>query len=182
MKEIWKNIPDYDGYQVSNYGRVRTYNKTTYTEKHGIRHWKNRILKNNIDKRTKSYTVSLWKNGKPKTYLVHRLEAFTFYGGNINDKYLTVDHLNGDRNNNKLSNLEIVSLEENIKRAFKNNLMPTTKIKIINKLNREEKIFYYLAESSRYIKKSNGYISGCIKKNKYENKEYKWEILKGSDK
>ena len=29
MEEIWKDIPDYKGYQVSNLGRVRTYNKIT---------------------------------------------------------------------------------------------------------------------------------------------------------
>ena len=32
MQEIWKDIPNYEGYQVSNLGRVRTYNKTTYTK------------------------------------------------------------------------------------------------------------------------------------------------------
>ena len=44
MKEIWKDIPNFDGYQVSNCGRVRTYNKITFTNKHNIRHWKIRIL------------------------------------------------------------------------------------------------------------------------------------------
>ena len=48
--EIWKDIKDYPGYQVSNLGRVRTYNKITHTEKHGIRHWENRILKQKCTK------------------------------------------------------------------------------------------------------------------------------------
>lgn len=43
MKEIWMDIPNYKGYQVSNFGKVRTYNKITYSKKHGERHWKNRI-------------------------------------------------------------------------------------------------------------------------------------------
>lgn len=38
--EIWKDIEGYQGYQVSNLGNVRTYNKITYTEKHGKRKWK----------------------------------------------------------------------------------------------------------------------------------------------
>lgn len=37
--EEWKDIPNYDGYQVSNMGRVRTHNKITYTQKHGLRKW-----------------------------------------------------------------------------------------------------------------------------------------------
>lgn len=32
MQEIWKDIPNYSGYQVSNLGNVRTFNKITYTE------------------------------------------------------------------------------------------------------------------------------------------------------
>ena len=43
--EIWKDIPRYPGYQAPNLGRIRTHNKTTYTERHGERHWKDRILK-----------------------------------------------------------------------------------------------------------------------------------------
>ena len=31
MEEIWKDIPNYNGYQVSNLGRVRTHNKITFT-------------------------------------------------------------------------------------------------------------------------------------------------------
>lgn len=33
MEEIWKDIPNYNGYQVSNFGRVRTNNKVTHTDK-----------------------------------------------------------------------------------------------------------------------------------------------------
>ena len=84
MEEIWKDIKGYSGYQVSNLGRVRTHNKTTYTEKHGERHWKNRILKFKPDynsrykeKQGTGYRVTLWKNGKGKDYLVARLVATT---------------------------------------------------------------------------------------------------------
>ena len=81
MKEIWKDIPNYKGYQASNLGRIRTYNKITYTKLHGERHWKNRILKfkptakNNRIKQGGGYRVSLWKNGKCKDFLVARIIA-----------------------------------------------------------------------------------------------------------
>ena len=124
-KEIWKDIPNYSGYQVSNLGRVRTYNKTTYTEKHGIRHWKNRILKQKLQQREnkrKDYRVELWNEGKHKTFLVARLVAFTFLNKDINNSKLTINHIDGNSANNNIDNLEIVTLKENIQHAFNNNL------------------------------------------------------------
>ena len=46
-KEVWKDVIDYEGiYEVSNKGRVRSKEgKTTETEMHGIRKWKQRVLK-----------------------------------------------------------------------------------------------------------------------------------------
>jgi hypothetical protein len=181
MKEIWKDIPDYNGYQVSNLGRVRTYRKTTYTKRHGIREWRDRILKfksTNKNAYRTGYRVDLWKDGKPHTMLVARLVAFTFYGEDINNHELTVDHIDGNRFNNNLENLELVSLKENIQRAFKNNLMPTKSIKLINKKTGEEHLFYSMSKTSTFLKRNKGYISSCVKKNKFENEEYKWELVK----
>lgn len=98
--EIWKDIPNYPGYQASNLGRIRTYNKVTYTKMHGERHWKDRILKfkpytttNQRSKQGMGYRVSLWKNGKEKTLLVARLVATTFLE-NLIDTKMTVNHKN----------------------------------------------------------------------------------------
>ena len=178
MKEIWKNIPNYEGYQVSNLGRVRTYNKISYTKKHGERHWKNRILKFKSKNYRTGYRVDLWKDGKPKTFLVARLVAFTFYNQDINNKQLTVDHIDGNRLNNNINNLELVSLEENIKRGFNNGLYSCQiKVKIINKKTKEEKIFNSMSKGSIYLKYNKGYLYEKIKKNIYENDEYIWKLF-----
>ena len=118
MEEIWKDIPDYKGYQVSNLGRVRTYNKITYTQRHGERHWKDRILKQKItvatkNKNRKDARVELWNNKEHKTLLVARLVAFTFNNVNLKSK-LTVNHKDGNSLNNNLQNLEIITRKENI--------------------------------------------------------------------
>lgn len=181
MEEIWKDIPDYPGYQVSNLGRVRTHNKTSYTERHGIRHWEDRILKFKCKDDKKAYRtghrVSLWKDGKCKTLLVARLVAFTFYEEDINNHNLTVDHIDCNRLNNKLDNLELVSLQENIRREFKNNLVPQKNVFLINKETNEKLKFNSLSKASAYIKRNKGYISNKIKKNIYEDSQYKWKLF-----
>lgn len=175
MKEIWKDIEDYKGYQVSNLGRVRTFNKITYTEKHGKRHWKNRILKERLDKKNKMLSVYLYKNGKGKSYLIHRLVAETFLGKQEN---MTVNHKDGNRYNNKLDNLEWLSLKDNIKHAWENNLIKTNKyVKIINKNNNYDKTFRSMSEASKAIGKNHGYISSKIKRKIYEDKNFKWSLL-----
>lgn len=180
MKEIWKDIPNYKGYQVSNLGNVRTNNKITYTEKHGVRHWKNRILKQKISTNKygrNDYRVDLWSNGKHKTMLVARLVAFTFYNQPLESE-LTVNHIDGNSLNNCIDNLEIITRKENIQHAFKNGLYSNMiKIKIINKDNNAENIFNSLNQAGNYISKNHSYLSSKIKKNIFENEEYKWQLI-----
>lgn len=124
MTEVWKDIPSYEGiYQVSNKGRVRTVEgKTTESTRHGTRHWHSRILKTK-DTWAKKHTVwcgwrvTLWKDKKPKDYLVHRLEACAFLGYPL-DSDLTVNHKDGNRRNNDIGNLEMITREENIRHGY----------------------------------------------------------------
>ena len=177
-KEIWKDIKNFDGYQVSNKGRVRTYNKKTYTKMHGERKWKDRILHFKGNNYKTGYRVDLWKNGKPYSLLVARLVAFTFNNEDIENHLLTVDHIDGNRLNNNLENLELVSIGENVRRAFETGLNKNQiKIKIINKNNNYDKIFRSMAEASRAIGHSHSYISDAIKRNKFENKNFEWKLF-----
>lgn len=131
--EEWRDIKDYEGYQVSNIGRVRTHNKTTYTQRHGIRHWKDRVLSfkpsTNTSQKSKQgmgYRVDLWKNGKPKTLLVARLVATTFLKDFI-DTEMTVNHKNGNRLDNRVENLEWLTRKDNIRYGFQNGQYPFAK-------------------------------------------------------
>ena len=122
--EIWKDIPRYPGYQASNLGRIRTHNKITYTELHGERHWKDRILKFKPSApKGIGYRISLWKDGKSKDYLVARLIATTFLEDLINTD-MTVNHKNGNRLDNRIENLEWLSRADNIRYGFQNGQYP----------------------------------------------------------
>lgn len=178
--EIWADIRNYEGlYQVSNLGRVRTHkDKVTYTERHGYRKWKQRILKYKNDDDRVGYRVDLWKNGKPRTFLVARLVAFTFYSEDYNNRKLTVNHKDGNRMNNQLNNLELLTLEENIYHAFETGLYNSCKrIKVTNKYTNEVIQLNSMAKASKYLGHNAGYISGKMKSGINENSVYKWELV-----
>lgn len=174
--EIWKAIPNYEGiYEASTYGRIRTaIGKTTYTKKHGVRHWKQRIIKPKGENCQTGYRVSLWKDGIKKDWLVARLVGMTFLG----ESDLTINHIDGNRLNNHIENLEWCSLADNIRKGFETGLYSYQKmVKIINKKNNDEYIFRNLTIAEKFIKKYRGYLSNNIKRNKLENEEYKWELI-----
>lgn len=174
--EVWKDIPGFEGiYQASSFGRIRTCNgKTTFTKFHGIRKWKQRILRYKGENQQTGYRVTLWKNGKSKDYLVARLVALTFLG--ISD--LTVNHIDGNRFNNKIENLEWCSLSENIRKGFETGLYKNQKkVLLINKKTGEKIVFRSLSQGDIFLKKNHSYLSDKIKRNKFEDKDYKWELL-----
>lgn len=177
MKEVWKDVVGYEGiYEVSNLGQIRTCaDKVTYTKRHGTRHWKQRILKQKGNYKL-GKRVTLWKDGKAKYFLVHRLEAIAFLGNPPNEKS-TVNHIDGNRFNNSITNLEWISREENIKHGFRNGLYPTRKITILTPQG-ETKEFFSLCECSRFLGKNNGYTTNCLKNKRKilqdkEGKEYR---------
>jgi len=106
-KEIWKDIPGFEGeYQASNFKRIRSLNYN--------REKKTKVLKTKIGKR--GYEVITLKD--KKTRYVHRLVASAFLGEEI-PANLHVDHINSDKTFNALDNLEVVTPRENSHRHFK---------------------------------------------------------------
>ena len=155
-------------------GRIRTFNKVTFTEHYGERHWKNRILKfkppvsqNCKNKQGIGYRVSLRKDGKHKDFLVARLIATTFLD-NLIDTDIIVNHKDGNRLNNKVGNLEWMSRADNIKYGFMNNQYSNTQKQV--SLLKDNKMFDFssMSEASKFLNRNVGYISSCLSRNKME--------------
>ena len=165
--ERWKCIPGYEGiYQASTLGRIRSHpRKTTETSLHGMRHWKCRILKGRGNNYSTGSRVSLWKNGKQRDFLVARLVATAWVDGYESE--MTVNHINGDRLDNRIENLEWVTLRENIQHGFRTGLYRATQ-KRIRLVSQDERAieFESMAAADRYLGKCRGYVSNQTGRNK----------------
>lgn len=169
MEEIWKDVVGYENiYEVSNFGNVRTYeNKTTWTERHGLRHWKQRYLKNKTPN-GRDVRVSLWKNGKVKYWLVHRLVAYAFIP-NADETKNSINHIDGNPKNNHVENLEWCNHYENNNHAFDNGLISISKKTTLLRLS-DNKTFNFrsMGKASLFLGHNSGYISNTLKRNKDE--------------
>ena len=110
--ENWKDIPDYEGlYQINENGDVKSINYKN-TNKEGI-------LKPCIN--TSGYKmVVLMKNNKRKSYYIHKLVAITFLNHKPCGMKQVINHIDFNKLNNNLNNLEIITQVENVnKRRIK---------------------------------------------------------------
>ena len=107
MKEIWKDIPNYEGlYQASNLGNIRSLKNR----------WGNRIEPRLVkqQKTKKGYKrVRLSKKNKSKTFMVHRIIYITFIKDIENG--LEINHKDFNRENNKINNLEMITHTNNVR-------------------------------------------------------------------
>lgn len=113
--ELWRDIPGYEGlYQVSTLGRVRSCNRVvTRSLKNGEKlvHLKGKVLAPKVSN-TGYKSVMLCLNGFCKLHSVHRLVALAFLLKDSPDRN-QVDHIDGDRLNNCVSNLRWCTNKEN---------------------------------------------------------------------
>ena len=111
--EIWKPIPEYGGhYEASTLGRIRSVDKKVPHPRNKIMFLpkKGRILKPELDK--SGYpVVTLSKDGKQRTFKVHRLICLTY---NPNpDNLPQIDHINSVKYDNRPENLRWCSSQDN---------------------------------------------------------------------
>lgn len=122
--EVWNDVVGYEGlYQVSNCGRVKSLARyVDYGHQKAFR--KERVLAKSIDK--DGYELAgLSKLSKSKLAKVHRLVAQAFIP-NTKDLPI-VNHIDGVKNNNSVSNLEWVNNSENIQHAYDSGLAKANK-------------------------------------------------------
>ena len=175
-KEVWKDIDGYEGlYQISNFGNVKRL-KTGKLKKPEITN-------------KGYYMVDLYKNNVRKKFTIHRLIAKAFIDNPRNKKI--VNHKDGNKLNNDISNLEWSSYSQNNLHAYRTGLKKVTdkqkfespesikrRSKPVICLNIETgntKEFSSISEAGKYLNVPCGNISRSCKKGiKVENYKFRY--------
>ena len=141
MVELWKVVDGFDGiYSVSNFGRVKSKERTQLYEDGRIFHYPEKVLKQSTPKTGKRagyMSAHFYCNGKRETMCVHRLVA-TYFVDKPEGKDV-VNHKDGNKSNNHYSNLEWVTYAENNAHAIETGLKQQTPSSYRSKLTKLDK-------------------------------------------
>lgn len=176
MKEIWKDLKEFEGkFKISSMGTI-------------VNKFSNTKVKTRISKDGYVY-VSLYYNKKSYIKTLHGLVAKTFIRNNNNN--LEVNHIDGNKLNNSIDNLEWITHKDNIKHAWENKLFepvreasrrygkdnPSSK-RVIQYDSKGNKIKEYscIAEAVRETKINKTSIGKCCNNRQKTAGEYVWKF------
>ena len=182
--ELWRDIPDFEGlYQASINGEIRSLN---HIRKGGTNEYpqKGKTLK--FNENTNGYLqVTLSKNGIAKTYRVNRLIALTFIDNPLNKE--TVNHINGNKLDNRVENLEWATRREQIEHQHKILKVPYSDCKCCHRVNKKKiirndgKIYNSLLEAKKDLKNMNAHITEVCQGKLKTTCGYSFEYLESEE-
>lgn len=178
--EEWKDVAEYEGYQVSNCGRIRT--KTHYIlTKAGVKKPRfSKVLK--LSLMNSGYLfIMLHKDGNNRNVSVHRL-VFEHFKGPIPDGY-QINHINGVKTDNRIENLEMVTGKQNMAHAIATGLVNnrgenSSSAKLLNSQAEEIRGLYKAEKYNQYELADIYHVSVQAISNIVNNKTYKNENYK----
>ena len=104
-EEVWKTVPNYEDYKVSNLGNVMSFKNNN-----------NGIMLKQSDNGKGYFRVTIRNEFGVKTIKVHQLVAMAFLNHKPCGMKFVVNHINGDRGDNNINNLEVITNRENTNR------------------------------------------------------------------
>jgi hypothetical protein len=159
--EYWREVIDYPKYEVSNYGRVWNLDK-------GVEFFPNVI---------KGYYRMNWRNdyGRIKGLSLHRVVLDAFVGPHPD---LDINHIDGDKSNNRLDNLEFLSHAENMRHLAESRWMKRPgpkgyKVRILETGD----VFRSVTACAKEIQCEPNYIFQCLAGERDSHKGCTFEAL-----
>lgn len=195
LEEIWKDICGYEGYyQISNFGRVKSLARPVFKRDGSFHRFKNETIKSPKISKDGYLSVTLSVNGDNKTFTIHRLVANAFIPKPETDDTLEVNHIDMNRENNVVYNLEWVTHQDNVKYSSNkgkylchdgSNNGRSKPVCVYDLSNNPIKEFSYIRECAKWMiendycrgKKIDGVADGIIKSIN-NNKPYYNYIIK----
>lgn len=166
IKDVWLTIKDFPIYEINQYGDIRN-KRTGHIKKAREDNWGYNQV-----------GLSKGVHGKTHQKTVHRLVAKTFF--ECENDNLQVNHIDGNKKNNFIGNLEFVTGSENVKHAYDHNIRkpsggrgPIQKIRIVE----TGQVFDNMAECGKFIKGDTGNISRCVRDKNKTYKGYHYEVV-----
>ena len=161
MKEEWRPVIGWEGlYEASNKGRVRSVSHEALTPTGGRYRTKPQIKKSSLFKGRD--TITLVRNQKRHKIQVARLIALAWIDGY--EEGMTVDHIDGNKRNNSLSNLRWLSRSDNTSESYKTvDRCHHIPVELINAAG-ETLHFKNEYEADRFLGRCPGYIDSVLRK------------------
>lgn len=177
MSEIWRDIDGYEGlYQVSNKGRIKSLQRIVSHGKSGSFSVKERIL-SSADKGLGYMVVGLSKNGRKKTWRVHRLVAKAFIPNPNN--YDLINHKDKNPSNNAVENLEWCDYQYNNTYADHKEVSSKAQSKLVMQFTMKGDFvarYYGAVEAEKETGVCRTCINACCRGDLQSSGGYRWKL------
>ena len=179
----WKDVLGYEGlYQVSNLGDIQSVHRLVRGRDGRLSPVVSKILKWHVGAVTKrhprpTYSVELWRDNKRKRVPVHRIVAMA-YIPNPHD-YPQVNHIDGNRKNNSVGNLEWCTASENNYHAYRTGLTTSGMSKAVIGYSVKSGIVIEcesIAEAARLVNGNPDAIRGAVKGRLKTSAGFRWKF------